>query len=125
MSNQPPIEVPQGAIRFNTDSQRMEFFAQDRWHEFATEESSGLGGSAFRTGGPGFIRVEIQDAEGRPLPNYRLDQSEELIGDQLNRVMTWKGQSNLAELIGKPVRLRIVMKDANLYSIRFQSSIED
>ena len=55
MSNQPPSEVPQGAIRFNTDSQRMEFFAQDRWHEFATEESSGLGGRAFRTGGPGTI----------------------------------------------------------------------
>ena len=77
------------------------------------------------TSAAGFIRAEIQDAEGRPLPNYRLDQSEELIGDQLNRVVTWKGQSNLAELIGKPVRLRIVMKDANLYSIRFQSSIED
>ena len=29
MSNQPPIEVPQGAIRLNTDSQKLEFFAQD------------------------------------------------------------------------------------------------
>ena len=36
MSNQPPIEVPQGAIRFNTDSHKLEFFAQDRWYEFAT-----------------------------------------------------------------------------------------
>ena len=36
MSNQPPIEVPQGAIRLNTDSQKLEFFAQDRWYEFAT-----------------------------------------------------------------------------------------
>ena len=36
MSNKPPIEVPQGAIRLNTDSQRLEFFAQDRWYEFAT-----------------------------------------------------------------------------------------
>ena len=35
MSNKPPIEVPQGAIRLNTDSQRLEFFAQDRWYEFA------------------------------------------------------------------------------------------
>ncbi len=33
MSNQPPIEVPQGAIRLNTDSQKLEFFAQDRWYE--------------------------------------------------------------------------------------------
>ena len=37
MSNLPPIEVPQGAIRLNTDSQRLEFFAQDRWYEFATD----------------------------------------------------------------------------------------
>ena len=35
MSNQPPIEVPQGAIRLNTDSQKLEFFAEDRWYQFA------------------------------------------------------------------------------------------
>ena len=50
MSNKPPIEVPQGAIRLNTDSQKLEFFAQDRWHEMATETASGLGGRAFRAG---------------------------------------------------------------------------
>ena len=36
MSNKPPIEVPQGAIRLNTDTQKLEFYAQDRWHEMAT-----------------------------------------------------------------------------------------
>ena len=52
MSNQPPIEVPQGAIRLNTDSQKLEFFAQDRWYEFATDgEATGLGGRAFRCAG--------------------------------------------------------------------------
>ena len=51
MSNQPPIEVPQGAIRLNTDSQKLEFFAQDRWYEFATEEGTGLAGRAFRSAG--------------------------------------------------------------------------
>ena len=35
--SKPPSEVPQGAIRFNTDSQKMEFFAQDRWWEMATD----------------------------------------------------------------------------------------
>ena len=43
MSNQPPIEVPQGAIRLNTDSQKLEFYAQDRWYEMATEESTPIG----------------------------------------------------------------------------------
>ena len=36
MSNQPPIGVPQGAIRLNTESHKLEFYAQDRWHEMAT-----------------------------------------------------------------------------------------
>ena len=51
MSNQPPTQVPQGAIRLNTDSQKLEFYAQDQWHEMATEPASGLGGRAFRAGG--------------------------------------------------------------------------
>ena len=45
MSNQPPIEVPQGAIRLNTDSQRLEFFAQDRWYEMATNTPTLDGGA--------------------------------------------------------------------------------
>ena len=45
MSNQPPIEVPQGAIRFNTDSQKLEFFAQDRWYEMATDVPTLDGGA--------------------------------------------------------------------------------
>ena len=45
MSNQPPIEVPQGAIRLNTDSQKLEFFAQDRWYEFVTNSPTLDGGN--------------------------------------------------------------------------------
>ena len=37
MSNKPPSEVPQGAIRLNTDSHKLEFYAQDRWFEMATD----------------------------------------------------------------------------------------
>ena len=51
MSNKPPIEVPQGAIRLNTDSQRLEFFAQDRWYEFATEVASPIAGRGIWGGG--------------------------------------------------------------------------
>ena len=45
MSNKPPIEVPQGAIRLNTDSQKLEFFAQDRWYEMATDVPTLDGGA--------------------------------------------------------------------------------
>ena len=33
----PPSEVPQGAIRFNTDSQRLEFYAQGEWWVMSTD----------------------------------------------------------------------------------------
>ena len=45
MSNKPPIEVPQGAIRLNTDSQKLEFFAQDRWYEMASNTPNLNGGT--------------------------------------------------------------------------------
>ena len=45
MSNKPPSEVPQGAIRLNTDSQKLEFFAQDRWFEMATDVPTLDGGA--------------------------------------------------------------------------------
>ena len=52
MSNKPPIEVPQGAIRLNTDSQKLEFFAQDRWYEMATNVPTLDGGTrGLRAGG--------------------------------------------------------------------------
>ena len=44
MALKPPVEVPQGAIRLNTDSQKLEFFAQDQWWEMATEVSSQIAG---------------------------------------------------------------------------------
>ena len=52
MSNQPPIEVPQGAIRFNTDSQKLEFFAQDRWYQMATDTPA-IGIGTFSAGSRG------------------------------------------------------------------------
>ena len=33
----PPVEVPQGAIRFNTDSQKLEFYAQGEWWNMVTD----------------------------------------------------------------------------------------
>ena len=44
MATKPPVEVPQGAIRLNTDSQKLEFFAQDQWWEMANKVASPIAG---------------------------------------------------------------------------------
>ena len=72
----------------------------------------------FSTSAAGSIRVEIQDKEGVPIEGYRLEDSMEIYGDEIERVVSWKGGTHISRLAGKPVRLRFVMKDADLYSMQ-------
>ena len=43
-----------------------------------------------------------------------------MIGDAIERVVRWRSGSEVRALKGKPVRLRFVMKDADLFSYRFR-----
>jgi len=63
----------------------------------------------------------IQDAEGRPIEGHALDDCTPMTGDEVCHVASWKGGGDVSRLPGKPVRLRFVMKDADIYSLRFVS----
>lgn len=65
------------------------------------------------------MQVEIQDAAGKPVPGFALDDCPEIIGDEISRVVSWKQGADLGGLAGHPVRMRFVMKDANLFAMRF------
>ena len=71
------------------------------------------------TSAVGSVRVEIQDANGKPIEGYRLEDSQAFYGDEIATTAQWKDGSNVGKLAGKPVRLRIQMRDADLYSFRF------
>jgi hypothetical protein len=66
----------------------------------------------------GNTRVELQDAAGKPLPGFALADCTPITGDFINHTVTWKGRS-LAALAGKPVRLRFVMQQADLFALQF------
>ena len=74
----------------------------------------------YATSAAGSLRVELQDENGEPLPGFGLGDCQEVIGDEIERVVSWKGGEDLSALRGKTVRVRFVMKDADLYSIRFR-----
>jgi dienelactone hydrolase len=74
----------------------------------------------FSAGATGSLRVELQDAAGKPIPGFALADAAEQIGDEIERVVTWKIGRDVSELAGRPVRLRFVMQDADLYSLRFR-----
>jgi hypothetical protein len=73
----------------------------------------------YATSGAGSIRVELQDAAGKPIDGFALADSREVYGDEIARVVAWKGGADVSRLAGQPVRLRFVMNDADLYSIQF------
>ena len=81
----------------------------------------------YATSAAGSIRLEIQDLAGNPLAGFALEESPLIWGDEIEEKVRWvrthaKGTSDrpLRRIAGSPVRLRFVMKDADLYSIRFK-----
>ncbi len=73
----------------------------------------------FETSAAGGLRVEIQDEQGVPQAGYTLAECPEMIGDDVDRTIRWSAGGDVGKLAGKTVRLRFVMKDADLYSLRF------
>jgi hypothetical protein len=74
----------------------------------------------YSTSGAGSIRVEIQDPEGHALPGFSMAEAELMYGDALEQIALWKAGNDVSRLAGKPVRLRIELQDADLYSICFR-----
>jgi len=75
----------------------------------------------YSTSAAGFIKVEIQDIDGKPIKNYSINDCVEIYGDSIEEKVRWNNGDDVSKLKGKPVRLRFVMNDADLYSIRFKN----
>ena len=70
----------------------------------------------FATAAAGALGVEVLEADGERV----LARSEELFGDRPDRTVAWQGGAALASLAGRPVRLRLALREADLYSLRFE-----
>ncbi len=73
----------------------------------------------YSTSAAGAVQIEILDDNGNPIPGFALDDSPEIIGNEINRTVSWNGNTDVGSLSSTPVRLRIVLKDADLFSLKF------
>jgi hypothetical protein len=73
----------------------------------------------FSTSAAGSVRVEIRDAGGNPISGYALSECSEVYGDEIAHVVTWNGRSDLSKLAAKAIRLRFVLRDADLFAFGF------
>lgn len=73
----------------------------------------------YATSAAGSVRVEIQQADGTPVPGFALQDATPAFGDQIESPAHWSAGSDVSSLKGQTVRLRIVLDDADLFSLRF------
>ncbi|MDO5554294.1 MAG: hypothetical protein Q4G68_11080 [Planctomycetia bacterium] len=74
----------------------------------------------YSTSAAGSIEVELLDENDCPIPGFERAQSPLLVGNWIDDVVLFKNNKNVNELIGKPVKIRFYMKDADLYSLQFK-----
>ena len=75
----------------------------------------------YSTSAAGRIRVEMLDESGTPLEGYTLEDCDGFIGDEISGNVSWNGSTDLSKISGRPVRVRFVMNDADIYSLRFSN----
>ena len=83
----------------------------------------------YRTSAAGSLFVEITDEDGNTIPGFDRAACFPIVGDEISREVRWSAgidpetpvpaRYSLSRLAGRPIRLRFIMKDADLFSFRF------
>lgn len=72
------------------------------------------------TSAVGFIKVVLQDIDYKEIKGFGIKDAEPIFGDAIEREVRWKGNPDLSKLAGRPVRIRFVLNEADLYSFQFK-----
>lgn len=73
----------------------------------------------YATSAAGSIHVELQDESGVPLPGFAMEDAKPIFGDCLDGAVSWAAGFDLSTLRGRPVRIRMRLRDADVFALRF------
>ena len=68
----------------------------------------------------GSVKVELQEASGKPIDGHALQDCEPLTGDAISQAVQWK-ESSAIEPAGRPVRIHFVVQNADVFSLQFRN----
>ena len=74
-------------------------------HLFVNAETSG-----------GELRAEVLDRDGTPIPGLTRAACEAVRGDGTQQPVRWKGGAELAQVAGRPVKIRFHLRGGKLYA---------
>jgi hypothetical protein len=72
------------------------------------------------TSAAGGVRVELQEPGGAPVPGYALEDCVELVGDSIEEAVRWRTTDRVTAFAGRALRLRLVLRDADVYALCFR-----
>lgn len=130
-----PRYMPLGQIGFATwPRERLAALEATGTGGFTTPQLIFTAGSRLRlnleTQRAGEVLVEVAEAEGLPKPvpqseeaafsGFSFEECDPICGNLPAQTVTWRGQSDLSALAGKPISLRFRMRAAQLFSFQFE-----
>lgn len=65
------------------------------------------------------IAVGIQECDSLQVPGFELARCRPMHADSVHGIVAWKGQPNLAALVGRKVRLRLRLQRSIVYALEF------
>lgn len=72
----------------------------------------------YSTSAAGGVMVEILDEDYKPIPGFTMREGVELYGDDVEAEARWRNGSDIGRLSGQVVRLRLRMRDADVYALK-------
>jgi hypothetical protein len=67
----------------------------------------------------GSLRVELQNAAGKPLPGFALTDCESIMRDGVALPVSWRRNKDLLKWAGQPVRMRFELQNCSFYGFNF------
>jgi len=77
----------------------------------------------FSTSSAGSLQLQIEDLDGQPIPGFAFSDCPEIFGDAVEHIVKWQRGSDVGTLAGKPIRLRVALRDADLYAFGFRGRV--
>ncbi|HLT34237.1 MAG TPA: hypothetical protein VKZ98_10640, partial [Aquaticitalea sp.] len=73
----------------------------------------------YSTSAAGSVKVEILNVDGQVIEGFSEKECQEIIGNEIKRIVSWEGGKDLSQLQGQSIKLKFIIKDADLYSFKF------
>ena len=71
----------------------------------------------FATSSIGYVQVVLIDQDGKEIPGFGLADAEKIQGDKVDEHIKWTSNKSIKELSGKTVRIKFIIRDADVYSV--------